>query len=161
MAAVDFFLKLDGIDGDATNVGHEKWIEILNFNWGVTNPASIGTGGGGAGAGKPSPSDFTLSLPFSSASPELFKKAVTGVAIATGTLSVSRFVKDRSTDFIKWNLSDIHISSYQTEGAEDGDFDQVALNFAKIEVVFTPQNPDGSIGTPISEGFDFQFFKAF
>ncbi len=29
------YLKYDGIDGDVTAEGHEKWIELNSFQWGV------------------------------------------------------------------------------------------------------------------------------
>ena len=153
MAQVDFFLKLDGINGDVTARGHEKWIEIQSFSWGVTNAVSFTAGGGGS-TGKAVPSDFSLSLPFSSASPSLFKKAVTGQAILEGTLSAVQ-VREAASDFLKWKLSDILITSYQVEGAQDGPFEQISLNFAKIEVTYAP----GGSALPITEGFDFRFNK--
>ena len=35
MAAVDFFLKIDGIEGESTQKGHEKEIEIQSWSFGV------------------------------------------------------------------------------------------------------------------------------
>ena len=153
MAAVDFFLKLDGIDGESVSKGHEKWIEIQSFSWGVSNTSTIGSTGG-AGTGKAAPADFTLQLPFSIASPSLFKKAVSGQSITEGTLSLARSGRQTS-DFLKWKLSDILISSYQVEGSGDGPFDQISLKFMKIEVAYSTQNPDGTPGVTVSEGWDF------
>jgi type VI secretion system secreted protein Hcp len=155
MAAVDFFLKLEGIDGDVTDKNHEKWIEIQSFSWGVTNAVSQGATGGG-GAGKAAPADFTLQLPFSSASPMLFQKIVSGQSISDGTLAVASFIKDQATDFLTWKMSDVLITSYQVEGADDGPFEQIALNFTKIEVSYSPPSSTGSIVSPVTAGFDFR-----
>lgn len=50
-AAVDAFLKIDGIQGEAADPGHKDWIEIYSFSWGVTNPSTMAAHGTGGGAG--------------------------------------------------------------------------------------------------------------
>jgi len=37
-AAVDMFLKLDGVPGESTQPGHAGWFEISSFGWGVPQP---------------------------------------------------------------------------------------------------------------------------
>src|SRR6266496_2578128 len=85
MALVDYFLKLDGIDGESTDRDHKDAIEILSFSWGVlqeTDPA----GGGGAG-GKAIVQDFHFTANFSKASPALFLTCATGRHIRQGVLT--------------------------------------------------------------------------
>jgi type VI secretion system secreted protein Hcp len=56
------------------------------------------------------------------------------------------------------------VSSYQTggsEGAGDVPFDSVALNFAKVEVEYKPQKPDGSAGAPERFGWDLKANKSY
>jgi type VI protein secretion system component Hcp len=97
-----------------------------------------------------------LQLPFSSASPMLFQKIVSGQSISDGTLAVASFIKDQATDFLTWKMSDVLITSYQVEGADDGPFEQIALNFTKIEVSYSPPSSTGSIVSPVTAGFDFR-----
>lgn len=153
MAAVDFFLKLDGIDGEATARNHEKWIAIESFSWGVSNTVSYDAGG--AGAGKAVRSDFSLTLPYSKASPAIFIKLVTGARISEATLSASKAGSGQTSDFLKYKLSDVFISSYNTEGSQGVPFDQISMAFSKIEISYSVQNADGSNGTPIVAAFDF------
>jgi type VI protein secretion system component Hcp len=54
-----YFIKLDGVTGDATVNGTPGWIAIDGFDWGVTNSSSFATGGGG-GAGKATFSPLTV-----------------------------------------------------------------------------------------------------
>ena len=159
MAAVDFFLKLDGIDGEATARYHEKWIAIESFSWGVSNPVSYATGGGGAG--KAVRSDFSLTLPYSKASPAIFIKLVTGARITEATLSASKAAGGATSDFLKYKLSDVFISSYNTEGSQGVPFEQISLAFAKIEVSYSVQSKDGSLGTPITAAYDFVKLASF
>ena len=45
MAAVDYFLKIAGIDGESTADGHKGEIDLESWSWGESNP-----GAGSAGA---------------------------------------------------------------------------------------------------------------
>ena len=33
-ASAAVFVKYDGIDGEATDANHDKWIDVLSLNWG-------------------------------------------------------------------------------------------------------------------------------
>ena len=70
MAAVDYFLKLDGIDGETKQKGHEKEIELESWSFGETNAGTFSAGGGG-GAGKVSMQDFHFVMSNNKASPKL------------------------------------------------------------------------------------------
>ncbi len=159
MAAVDYFLKLDGIDGESTAAGHEKWIEIESYSWGVTNSGAHDTSG--AGAGKAVPSDFTLTLPFSSASPQMFNKCVTGGSFDFIQIDATKAQQGKATTYLTYKLSDVIISALSTEGGGDAPMEQVSFAFAKVEVNYTPQSADGSLVTPIRGAFDFRLIKLF
>jgi len=51
MAVVDYFLKIDGIDGESQDSKHKGDIELESFSWGATQ-AGTSSYGGGMGAGK-------------------------------------------------------------------------------------------------------------
>jgi len=57
-AAVDMFLKLDGIDGESTAQGHEQWIETDSFAFGASQGAQ-GSGSGQA-TGKTTLSEVSI-----------------------------------------------------------------------------------------------------
>jgi hypothetical protein len=54
-------------------------------------------------------------------------------------------------------LRDVHISSCRTApGSVDAvPLDVVGLDCRSVLITFTAQNPDGSLGTPVTAGFDF------
>ena len=56
MAAVDYFLKFDGIDGESADAKHKDEIDVESWSWGKTTPARLG--GWRGGAGKVSMQDF-------------------------------------------------------------------------------------------------------
>ena len=43
--ATDYFLKLDGIDGESAQKGHENQIDLLSWTWGESNSGSSSDGG--------------------------------------------------------------------------------------------------------------------
>jgi type VI secretion system secreted protein Hcp len=49
--AIHMFLKLDKINGEATNKDHKDEIEVLSWNWGMSQSGSahVGSGTGTAG----------------------------------------------------------------------------------------------------------------
>jgi len=151
MAQVDYFLKLDGIPGESRDAKHKDELLIESFSWGVSNVGSVGSGGGG-GVGKAQFTDVTFVAPLSTASPRLFAATASGRHLKEGILTVR---KAESGEFYKLRLTDILVSSYQVSGGEgEPPVDQFSLAFAKIEVSYTPQKADGSLGDPILEGWD-------
>lgn len=50
IAATDYLLELDGVDGEAAAPkDHKEWIEVSSFSWGVSNPTHVGSSGMSAG----------------------------------------------------------------------------------------------------------------
>jgi len=159
MAQVDYFLKIDGIEGESTDSKHKDEIQLESFSFGATNAAS-GASGGGAGAGKVQFQDFNFGSMVSKASPPIFQKAVTGFHIKFAILS-ARKAGERPIEFLKIRLEDVLVSSYQSGGGGGNvPTDQVSLNFAKIEFSFQPQSPAGTLLSPVTAGFDLKSNKA-
>ena len=50
MALVDYFLKLDGIEGESPDSKHKGEIAVESWSWGETQSGSHGFGGGGGAA---------------------------------------------------------------------------------------------------------------
>ena len=46
--AVDYFLKVEGIPGERLDAKHKDEIDVLGFNWGVSQEGGTRTGSGGA-----------------------------------------------------------------------------------------------------------------
>jgi len=87
--AVDYFLKLDGVEGESKDSKHQNEIEIGSFSFGATQSGSFSAMGGG-GSGKVSMQDFHLTIPTQKASPKLLLACATGNHIPKGFLPVGR-----------------------------------------------------------------------
>ena len=156
MASSDYLLKIDTIDGESTQKGHEKWLELQSWSWGESNSGSSGTGSG-AGSGKVSMQDFHFVISYGISSPKLFGACATGQHIPSGVLHIRKAGGDQQV-FVEWKFTDILISSYQTGGSGHGGdvlpTDQVSFNFTKLEMEYKPQKKDGTLDAGIKFGYN-------
>jgi type VI secretion system secreted protein Hcp len=155
MALVDYFLKLDGIQGEATGKGHEKEIDIESFSWGATNTALSHIGGGG-GQGKVNVHDLSVTKKTDKASTSLFLNCCNGAHIKEGTLTARKAGGDQQ-EYFKIKLSDILVSSYQVSGHNSADVipqESITLNFAKVQITYSPQKADGTLDSAVNSGWD-------
>jgi type VI secretion system secreted protein Hcp len=155
MALVDYFLKIDGIEGESQDSKHSKEIELESWSWGETQTGTQRIGGGG-GAGKVAMQDFNFVMSVNKASPKLMLACATGQHIPKVILTC-RKAGGEQQEYLTWTFSDVLISSYQSGGTINGDVlptDQISLNFSKIEVEYKEQKPDGTLGGSVKAGYD-------
>ena len=160
MAVVDYFLKLDGIDGESQDSKHKGEIEIESFSFGATQ-SGTSSHGGGAGAGKVQLQDFHFVMKINKASPKLFLACATGEHIKKAVLTERKAGKEQQ-EFMKITFTDLLVTSFQTGGSSSGNIlptEQIALNFAKIELEYKEQKADGTLGGPIKTGYDLKANK--
>jgi type VI secretion system secreted protein Hcp len=160
MAAVDLFLKIDGIQGESKDAKHANEIDVDAFSWGETNVVSH-AGGGGGGAGKVAMQDFHFTKRLDKASPVLFLACASGKHFPKAILS-ARKAGQGQQDYLVITLSDVVVSGYQVGGAESGEagVDQTSLAFSRIVFEYRPQKPDGSLAPAVKAGWDLKTNKA-
>jgi type VI secretion system secreted protein Hcp len=161
MAMVDFFLKLDGVEGESGDSKHKGEIDLESWSWGEQQAGVSGSGGGG-GAGKVSMHPFRFVSKVSKASPKLALDCASGTHIKKAVLTCRKAGKDQQ-EYLTITLSDCLVTAYQTGGPQGGSVlptDQVSLDYAKIEYQYKAQNADGTVGAPVKMGWDVKANKA-
>jgi len=149
--AVDMFLKIDGINGEAKDKSHGKEIDVLAWTWGMGNHGSAHVLGG-AGSGKVSVQDVQVTKYVDTASPKLMKACCSGAHYPTALLTV-RKAGGTPVEYIKIKMEEVFITLVST-GGEDRLTENVSLNFSKVNVDYTPQGDKGTAGTAIPFGWD-------
>jgi type VI secretion system secreted protein Hcp len=97
--------------------------------------------------------DFHFSMAVSRASPELMVACATGKHFKDATLT-ARKAGEKPLEFLVIKMTDIVVTSYQTDGKTLSDLatdqlptDQISLNFAKIEFSYKgQQGTTGAVG---------------
>jgi type VI secretion system secreted protein Hcp len=161
VAQVDYFLKVEGADGESPDDKHKNEIELVSFSWGV-HQEGTSHHGGGAGAGKARFSDFNFVKRYDKASPKLMLKCAGGDHIPKVTLICRKAGKEQQ-EYLKITFSDAFVSSYQIGGSGGHDIipnDSISLNFSKIEAEYKEQKSDGTLGGTTKAGWDLKANKA-
>ena len=161
LAAVDYFLKLDGIDGESTDAKHKGELVLESFGWGVSQSggATGGGGGGGGGAGKAQFQDLVFVHRTSKASPGLFLACVTGRHLKSAVLTARKAGKP-PLEFLTIKLGDVVVSSVQETGnVGEVPLETISLAFAKLEIAYRPQSATGKPAAELKAGFDLKLNK--
>lgn len=153
------FLKIPGLEGESNDQEHAGEIEVLSFSLSVSRPATDLSGGG---ATAPTFSDLSLTKYLDKASPKLHLHTAQGKHFAEAVLVVRKEGVD-FVDYYKIRLQDVVITGVNTHGSVEENNrpkENVNLHFATVEWEYTPQKADGSLGTPIQEGWDLRGNKS-
>jgi type VI secretion system secreted protein Hcp len=147
-AAVDIFLDLDGIQGEARDATFPNTIEVLAWSWGVSRsshkpkrPANF--------------QDISLTKFIDRSSPALLEKLVTGETIANGSLRV-RKAGATPLVYVRLCFTDLRVSSISTggSGGEDRLTENVTLSFGTIIQRYTQQSATGGVAGNFQFGWD-------
>lgn len=160
MAIADYFLKVDGIEGESPDHKHKNEIQLESWSFGASQSGTMAYGGGG-GAGKVSMQDFHFVMKANKASPKLFLACATGDHIKSATLVCRKAGKEQQ-EYLKFTFTECLVSSYQTGGSSHSDvlpLDQISLNFGKIEFEYKEQKADGTLGGAVKSGYDLKLGK--
>ena len=122
------FVKVDGIDGESTQKGHEGEIEAFNFSETFRlNLPSGGTGGGG-GAGKFTPGPVVFSKLQGKASIGLLRACAKGQHIPQVTITAFRRTGDgKSSPSYKITLKEVFVSAINERTIGDSIVDEIQL----------------------------------
>lgn len=153
------YIKINGIDGESTEKGHEKWIEITEFHHGVQlDGFSSSAGRAGHFAGTASTREFVVSKKLDAASPNLNLWCAQAKAIPDVTLHVlSMKGGDTHVDY-EIKLTDAIVSSVSIAGTGDKDpipSETLAFRFAKISWEYKPRDKKQGAGGSMKAQFDF------
>ncbi|MEP6651887.1 MAG: type VI secretion system tube protein Hcp [Myxococcales bacterium] len=152
--AVDMFIKIDDIKGESVDSKHAGEIQVLSWNWGMTQSGTTHNGPGG-GAGQVNVQDLTFTKYVDSSTPNLIKFCCSGKHFAQAVLTV-RKAGDKPLEYMKLTLTELIVSSLSTGGGggQERLTESVSLNFSKFTIDYTPQKADGSGGAAISANWD-------
>jgi len=152
--AVDMFIKITDIKGEAKGKGHEKEIDVLAWSWGMSQSGTMHQGGGG-GAGKVSIQDVSFTKYLDASSADLMLACCNGKHIPEAILTVQK-AGETALPYIKITLTNLLVSSLSTggSGGEDRLTENVTLNFEKVKVEYDVQTEKGAKGDHFQMGWN-------
>jgi type VI secretion system secreted protein Hcp len=154
--AIDIFLKILEIKGDSVDARHKDEIEVLSWSWGMSQTGTaLATGQAG---GKVAFSDINLMHQFDKASPNLMTFCATGKHIKEATLTI-RKAGENPVEYLIIKMSDVLVTSVQVSGSDEVPTESFSLQFAKVDLEYKPQNPDGSLDVGLHFKYDLKASK--
>lgn len=162
--ATDAYLKIQGVDGESTAHGFEKWIEIESFSWGAETPTRVGPGAGGMSTGRVEISSFNVSKKVDASTPILFQYCCTGKHFPQATVALTKAGGGgQDLKFLTYDFKGLFVSSIQMAGGADRNAlpsDGLAFSFGSVEISYTPQDAKGGAGSPVRASYDVTKAKA-
>jgi type VI secretion system secreted protein Hcp len=129
---VDYFLKIDGIDGEATAKGWEKHTEVSAFAWVISNTGSPATL-----AGKVNVHDLSVTKSCDRTSPKLMLACANGERIRRALLTVRTAGREGESDvYVRYTMQDVIITGYSVKGTASGVAEELTLGFMAESVDF-------------------------
>jgi len=157
--AESMWLKIDGVEGEATDDKHPKEIGLQHWAWGMTHPVAFR--GGGMSGGETNVQDLVVTKVLDKASPNLMKYCLSAKPLSEVLLTVRKRAED-PIDYLKIKMKNAIIASVADNGSGDGmpASENVSVVFDQVEVEYTPQGPDGKAQGSVKCGWDIKANKA-
>ena len=156
--ATDIFAKIGDIKGESLDDKHKDEVEVLSFSWGLTNDGVM-SGGSGGGEGKASFHDLSFVHHIDKASPVLMQACATGTHMKEATITHRKAGKAQQ-EFLIVKMNDVIITGVTHGGSADGSYaENVSLAFAKVDLDYRRQKPDGSLEVGVHFKYDIKAHK--
>lgn len=158
--AVDMFLKIKDVKGEAQDDKHKDEIDVLAWSWGMSNSGSTHMGGG-SGAGKVNVQDMNFTKHIDKSTPDLMKACCNGKHFEEAVL-VCRKAGENPVEYLTITMNDLIVTSVSTggSGGEDRLTENLSLNFGSVKVKYIEQTAKGGEGAKPDMGWDIAANKA-
>jgi type VI secretion system secreted protein Hcp len=158
--AASIFARIGTIKGDSQDARHKDEIEVLAWSWSVSQSGTPSPGGAGGGAGKATFQDFTFTHHVDRASPLLMSACAKGEHLKEAVITVRRTGKGPQ-EYLVIKMTDVRVTSVSTSVSVEGDgaVEGVGLTFAKVDLEYKPQKPDGSLDVGVHFTYDLKANK--
>lgn len=116
--AFEAYLKVEGIEGEATQSEHNGWIDILGFSWAASQSAVGQRRAGGPVSGRADISDLVVTKEIDRASPKLASYCCKGAPITKITLHLCE-ATEKQTLYMEYVLTDALVTSVKVTGKSE------------------------------------------
>jgi type VI secretion system secreted protein Hcp len=141
------FIKFDGIEGECKDKDHKGWSDLMSFNWGL-HKAGAGATGQTRRRGVTTVEDVVCTKEMEKSSPKISEAVVLGKVFPKVEIhSTATYGDGARATYLKYELKNVMVSSYQTGGAGHGDAvptESLSLNFEEIKQTYVEYDAKGS-----------------
>lgn len=149
------YLKLGDIKGNTTDDGYQGWIKLNTLKFGVERNVKMIPGNiRDREHGIPKIHEIFISKDIDQSTIGIVKEAFTGKACGSADL---HFVHTGGA-YLKYKLGNVIVSNYDIYAHESDNKPQenIALNFTKMEMTYTPTDSTHTEQSPATTGYDLE-----
>ena len=148
------YMNYEGIDGDVTAQGHEKWIELSSLQFKVGREISVPTPANPEReASAPSVSEIVVTKVMDRSSVPLFMEALIGHPKEV-MIHFVETAKNKQELYYTIELENTLISGYSISSGGDRPTESVSMSFTKISKQYTPFDKKGVPEPPFRGSYD-------
>jgi type VI secretion system Hcp family effector len=137
------FLKVAGVTGESRDSRHLNWIELQDYSWDVSRAGR-----------KPNFAPLRVKMSLSRAVPPLFIDMATGKTVASAEIQASKIIGDGQFNYLTIAMSKVSVSALSESNSAPVPTETMSLNYSRITITYTQQNPDGTSGSTTSACWD-------
>ena len=139
-----YFVRFEGVEGEAVDLDHLGWSDLLSFNKAISSSQSDRTSscrGGGTTA-----ADISLTKEVDKATPKLQEACLTGKVFPKLEIHVTAsYAGTGRLTYYAYELTNARVASYSASGSSrEVPTETLSLNFEKIKVTYTEYDSAGS-----------------
>ncbi|MCG8552800.1 MAG: type VI secretion system tube protein Hcp [Desulfobacterales bacterium] len=157
------FMKIEGVDGECRESGHEDWIQIngISHNLAANIDRVAASGSGGHAVGATEHGDLLVTKVLDKSSLPIMSKCCAGQSF--GTIEIEMMTATAGAEatpsqrFLSIVMNDVLISSVTYSDSSDQPgrpAESIGLNYKKIEWTYTPYDDSGSALGDITKYWD-------
>jgi type VI secretion system secreted protein Hcp len=132
--------------------------EIKDFSFSIESPHSVGSASGGAGAGKAKFNEFTIKKVTDKSSPVFLAALGSGIHYTTACVAVRKSGADAGEasgkPYLIYSFGMVFVTKLDWSGpGDEGPEESIAFTYGQFGISYSPQKPDGSLGTAVIQGW--------
>lgn len=140
------YIKFDGVDGESTDAGHEKWIDVLSVSHTIRRPLVRDSATGGPVRGALEFGDIVCAKELDKSSPKLAEAICQGKVFPKVEIELTAAYGAGPVTYYRYELKNVQVTSYSLTGSTRGDprpTEEMSLNFEEIKVTYTEYDSSG------------------
>ena len=147
--SAEIFMLVQGLPGDSTAKGHDKWLRVSSLDWKMVAQSSW-TATGGASVGKPIPERIELVLPTGTWSQHFVRLITQGKSLATVVLDA---VASDGKPLYRITAEGFFVTQYRIATLPETPLpqDHISGVFKKVKIEYYATLPDGRLVTTVVE----------
>ncbi|MBC8037684.1 MAG: type VI secretion system tube protein Hcp [Rhizobiales bacterium] len=146
-------IEYEGVPGESTIQGFEKWIPVTSAQFGVGRGISSAYGNSTREGSIVSVSEITVSKQTDGATIKLLEEALHGKLNKIVKIAFLRTGAGAAQEYLSFELNGTGLSGYSLSSGGDRPSESLSLNFDKFILKYNPIGDDFS-GSPATVGWD-------